>query len=96
MDLTPESNEIVIRIKCDFPEKQPKEAIKERSEFENNDLLTVTDLCKHLNCQPSYIYRLTHERKIPFLKLGGRTLRFEPKAIEKWLTDYRIEPSDNL
>lgn len=86
IDLTPESNEIVIKIKCDFPEKLQKETCNQKKELDNN-LMTVPDLCKYLKCQPSFIYRLTHEHKIPFIKLGDRTLRFDPKQIKEWLAN---------
>lgn len=53
------------------------------------NLLTVQDLCERLNCEPSYVYRLVHERRIPFLKLGHRKLRFNPVQVDAWI-DQRI------
>lgn len=51
------------------------------------NLLTVKELCKRLNCEPSYVYRLVHERRIPFLKLGHRKLRFDPVQIDAWIEE---------
>ena len=49
-------------------------------------LMTVDELSNLLNCSRSYIYRLVHERRIPFLKLGHRQLRFNPQEIQEWLS----------
>ena len=57
-------------------------------------LLTVKDLCKLLNCQRSFVYRLVHERRIPFMKLGHRQLRFSPEAITRWLADNSFKPTN--
>jgi excisionase family DNA binding protein len=37
-----------------------------------------------LNVKHSYIYRLTSEDRIPYIKIGGQ-LRFNQEQIEKWL-----------
>lgn len=54
-------------------------------------LLTVKDLCEKLNCEPSYVYRLVHERRIPFLKLGHRKLRFDSLKIDGWLQERAMD-----
>ena len=48
-------------------------------------LLTVNDLCKKLNCKKSYVYRLVNERRIAYLKLGHRQLRFDEREINDFL-----------
>lgn len=59
----------------------------------SESLLTVDDLCKLLCLKKSYIYNLTFQRKIPFLKIG-RHLRFRKSDIEAWLERLN-EPDDN-
>lgn len=54
-------------------------------------LLKVPDLCELLQCRPSYVYGLVHERKLPFIKLGHRQLRFDPEKIEAWLAERALE-----
>lgn len=44
----------------------------------------VDDLCQRLNFKKRYIYALTHEGRIPHIKVG-RHLRFRWSSIEKWL-----------
>ena len=47
-------------------------------------LLTLTDVCILLQVEPKYVYRLVHERRIPYLKLG-RYLRFDAVELASWL-----------
>ena len=60
------------------------------------DYLTIDELCDKLKLKKSYIYELTHMKKIPHYKVG-RHLRFNWKEIEKWLEINRITipQSDN-
>ena len=47
-------------------------------------LIGIDDLCQILKLKRSYIYLLTHQKKIPHYKLGGQ-LRFKLSDIEQWL-----------
>ena len=47
-------------------------------------LISVSDLCARWQKPASFIYDLVHRRKIPFIKLGARTLRFSPQAIQEF------------
>jgi excisionase family DNA binding protein len=55
--------------------------------------LTIEELSRILQVKKHYIYALTSQRKIPFLKLG-RFLRFERDKIEEWLKDKAQKPED--
>lgn len=33
---------------------------------------------------------LVHERRIPHVRLGARTVRFERRAVERWLAARRV------
>ena len=50
----------------------------------NYGLIDIDDLSRILKLKRSYIYLLTHERKIPHYKLQGH-LRFRLSNIEEWL-----------
>ncbi|MCH8272260.1 MAG: helix-turn-helix domain-containing protein [Candidatus Marinimicrobia bacterium] len=50
-----------------------------------NNLLTPSEVCDLLNIERSYLYRLQNEKKFPCIKLGSKTLRYDKRAIEKWL-----------
>lgn len=58
----------------------------------NNQLVTVKQLCERLSCESSYVYRLVHERRIPFIKLGHRQLRFDQHEIDAWIADRACQP----
>jgi excisionase family DNA binding protein len=47
-------------------------------------LLTIQEVCELLQVSKEYIYWLTHQRKIPFIKIQG-ILRFRKSAIDEWL-----------
>ena len=47
-------------------------------------LLTVQEICELLQVKTTYIYWLTHLKKIPHIKMQGH-LRFRQSAIEEWL-----------
>lgn len=49
-------------------------------------LLTVTDVAKRLAISRRGVYYLL-ERGLPCLRLGKKTLRFDPAAIDAWLAD---------
>ena len=52
-------------------------------------LLTLSEVCDLLKVPKSYIYWLTHAKKIPFIKLGGH-LRFRESEIEAWLKSQEV------
>ena len=56
------------------------------------DLLTVSEVAELLRVPASRIYQLTSEKRIPHLKLGHRTLRFDRAAILDWTHATAIEP----
>lgn len=47
-------------------------------------LLTVQEVCELLRVKKNYVYWLTHQKKIPFIKMQGH-LRFRQSAIDEWL-----------
>ena len=47
-------------------------------------LMTVQEVCELLNVRKTYVYWLTHQKKIPYIKLQGH-LRFRKAAINEWI-----------
>ena len=59
------------------------------------ELIGIDELCKILKFKKSYIYLMTHERKIPHYKIKGH-LRFRLSDIEKWLDEcFRVNVKNN-
>ena len=53
-------------------------------------LLTVKDVAKLLQCSIYQVYRLTGQKRIPYLKVAGGAIRFNPDEIEVWLDAQRV------
>lgn len=58
-------------------------------------LINIDELCQILKLKRSYIYLLTHQKKIPHYKLGGQ-LRFKLSDIEKWLQDQFVDVKEEI
>jgi len=57
-------------------------------------LWTVEELAQYLDVGHSYVYKLTSEHRIRFVRIG-RTVRFRPEDVAAWLdaeTNHRVEP----
>ena len=52
-------------------------------------LLTVQEVCELLNVKYTYIYWLTHQKKIPHIKMQGH-LRFRRSVIDQWLESQEV------
>ena len=52
-------------------------------------LLTVQEISELLKVPKSYLYWLTHQKKIPHMKIQGH-LRFRQSHIEEWLNSQEV------
>jgi excisionase family DNA binding protein len=52
-------------------------------------LLDIAGVAERLSVTERFVRRLVFERRIPFLKIG-HFIRFEPAAIERWITEARV------
>lgn len=52
-------------------------------------LLTIQEVCELLKVKKTYVYGLTHKRKIPYIKIQG-ILRFRQSAIDRWLDSQEV------
>ncbi len=52
-------------------------------------LLTIQEVCELLKVSKGYVYWLTHQRKIPFIKMQGH-LRFRWNDIDSWLREQEV------
>jgi excisionase family DNA binding protein len=59
------------------------------------ELICIEDLCRILKLKKSYIYLLTHEKKIPHYKLNGH-LRFRLSDIEDWIRKQFITTREDV
>jgi excisionase family DNA binding protein len=54
-------------------------------------LLTVDELAAWLSTTPYSIRQRVQRRQIPFIRLGARSIRFDPAAINAWLDGQRVD-----
>ena len=52
-------------------------------------LLTVQEVCELLSVKEAYIYWLTHQKKIPHIKMQGH-LRFRKSVIDQWIESQEV------
>lgn len=57
----------------------------------SKNLWSVEDVCVFIGVSKSTVYRMTMNRTIPHIKIGGR-VTFDPELIAKWLKDQARGP----
>ncbi len=55
-------------------------------------LLTYKELSRLLAVPTGTLYSLVHREKIPHIRLGRRTVRFDAEEISAWLDQQRCTP----
>jgi excisionase family DNA binding protein len=55
-------------------------------------LLTKKDVLEMLGIKESTLYTWVHHKKIPYIKLGKRCLRFKESLILEWIADREVRP----
>lgn len=59
--------------------------------------LNIDEVASYLEISSTTIYSMVQERSIPFIKLGGKKLiRFDVKAIDKWMEKQIIPPKPKI
>ncbi len=51
--------------------------------------LTPDELSKMLKVSRVWIYKLCEQGRIPFFRLAGKVIRFNPGEIEAWMEESR-------
>jgi len=60
------------------------------------DVLSFKEACNYLNLSSSYLYKLTHTRRIPHYKPNGKMLYFKKSDLEAWLLRNRVKTADEI
>ncbi len=53
----------------------------------SGQLMTVKEVAEFLRLRPQTIYCMTMRKQIPFLKVTGGALRFDPDEIKEFLEE---------
>ena len=59
------------------------------------ELLTIKEVSKILKMSESSIRKLISCKKIPFIRFGYKTIRFDPVEIEKWIREKSVNGDNN-
>lgn len=60
------------------------------------EFLSIDECAEFTGLKKSTLYRLTHERRIPFFKPGGNRVFFKREDVIKWLKSNRISSSEEI
>ena len=52
--------------------------------------MDVRECAKYLNVSIHFLYKMTAQRQIPFLRFG-RAIRFDIRKLEKWIEENSVE-----
>ena len=60
------------------------------------EIFNFSEACTFLDYSKSYLYKLTHSRRIPHYKPNGKKLYFKRVDLEDWLLRNRIKTDVEL
>jgi len=70
--------------------------IKQLIENQNLELLDLNQAADYLKLKPSYLYSLTHQKKIPHYKPGGKKVYFDKLELNKWIKESKIKSVEEV
>ena len=65
-------------------------------DYLNKEILNVSEACKFLDYTRSYLYKLTHLRKIPHYKPNGKKIYFKKSELEELLLRNRVKTDSEI
>ncbi|MBD5251792.1 MAG: helix-turn-helix domain-containing protein [Bacteroides sp.] len=71
-------------------------AISENLKVYHKEILTVDEAAQYTGLTKSALYKLTHNRQIPFSKPGGKILFFSRQALDQWMMSNPVATTDEL
>ena len=60
--------------------------------MEREELLTIEDVARITRLARGSLYHFVSERRIPFIRVSARCIRFRREDIEKWIADKLVQP----
>ena len=62
----------------------------------NNELKTYREAARYLGLPIGTLYAWVYEKRIPHIRLSGRTVRFRVADLDAWLAKHRVEAKADL
>jgi len=65
--------------------------VKDKTPGLIRDFLNLNEACQFLDYSKSYLYKLTHLKKIPHYKPNGKKLYFKKNDLKNWITRNKVK-----
>ena len=53
--------------------------------------LTLAEAARFLGLSKTHLYKLTHQKKLPCSRPGGKKLYFDPEELKAWAMSHRVK-----
>jgi excisionase family DNA binding protein len=63
---------------------------------QEKEVMTIDEAAAYTKLSKSYLYKLTHQRRIPFYKPLGKYIYFDRKELLEFLHSNRIKTRDEI
>ena len=70
--------------------------VLKKSNTLTKEIISFTEACEYLDLSPSYLYKLTANRKVPFYIPNGKKLYFKREELDKWLTRNKVDTAEEI
>lgn len=55
-------------------------------------LVSILDAAQYTGLSVHTLYAMVSQRRIPFVKVGGRSVRFDVEMLDKWIKQHTVLP----
>ena len=56
-----------------------------------DDLITYKEVARIINAPVGTVYALVSQGRIPYIRIGGRFIRFRPADIQAWIASHQVD-----
>ena len=62
----------------------------------NKEFLSFSQACDYLDLSPSFLYKMTSQRRIAFYVPNGKKIYFRKLELDNWLSKNKNESIENI
>lgn len=71
-------------------------AVAESMKLQSKEVLTLDEAALYMGLKKNALYKLTHNRQIPFSKPSGKMCFFKRTEIEEWMMSNPVATTEQL
>ena len=60
------------------------------------EFLSFQEACEYLDLSPSFLYKMTSQRRLPFYVPNGKKIYFRKSDLDSWIMKKRMEAMGNI